>query len=158
MIESFLSSHGITMEKLKYIGFGIAGGIIAMIITIIGLSIGLCCLKSKYKRKKARVENMSDCLYSEKRYAEFLEFQRRYDTSQLEPTVQPNVRSCSQPTNTTSQPVQPPVSSNGIQIQPPTVQVDIQSEHKLIRKSRKKNPYHYTPESVTEDVTVSAKV
>lgn len=76
-IESLLAAYGITPEKLKYILIGVGSGIIAMLITIIGLSIGICCLKSKYKRKKERIWNMSDSLDREKRYAEFLEFQKR---------------------------------------------------------------------------------
>lgn len=76
-IESLLASYGITPDKLKYFAIGLGGGIIAMFITIVGLSIGICCLKSKYKRKKERVWNMSDSLERERRYAEFLEFQKR---------------------------------------------------------------------------------
>lgn len=82
-IESRLSSYGITLEKLKYIVIGVGCGIVVMFVTIVGLSISICCMKSKYKRKKERVWNMSGSLDREKRYSEFLEFQKRSNQQSL---------------------------------------------------------------------------
>lgn len=100
-IESFLAAYGVPLEKLQTIAIGVGTGIIAMFITIVGLSIGICCLKSKYKRKKERVYNMSDSLEREKRYAEFLEFQKRSNQPPPLPIVTPS------PLNTPHQPQVP---------------------------------------------------
>lgn len=155
MIEDFLSSRGIDLEKLKYLGFGIAAGIFAMIATIVGLSVSICYLKSKYKRKKARVENMSVDLYSEKRYAEFLEFQRRYDQStqvmsQMSPQVSPPVTNCTQPTEHKDDTT--PVNQLDSTVNAPSNQLDptpdqsVEPSGKQSRKRKKKSSKANIPE------------